>query len=312
MISAVAIVGPTGVGKTETSVLVAKKLNTEIVSCDSMQVYKGMDIGTAKVTSEEMQGVEHHMIDIIEPDRNFSVGDFTHLARQKLETIANKGKIPVIVGGTGLYADSLLNGTDFSEGEKDQKYRDELESLAEKNGVDFVHEILKSVDRESADAIHPNNLKRVIRALEYYHITGERISVHNKKTREIPSPFKTCYIGLTRDRCELYDRIDRRVDIMIQQGLVDEVKKLKDRGINKNMTAMQALGYKEILDYLRGFSTLDEAIRLIKRDSRHYAKRQLTWFNRNKDIHWINLSKLKDSFEAAQICTKIISDTLAI
>ena len=307
MLSAVAIVGPTGVGKTETSVLVAKKLNTEIISCDSMQVYKGMDIGTAKVTKGEMQGVKHYMIDVAEPTQSFSVGDYVELAKPIMEKIFKEGKIPVIAGGTGLYVDSLLNGTEFGDGEKDLKYRTELESLAQKQGAQHLHNMLESVDLESAKAIHPNNIKRVIRALEYYHITGEPISEHNKKTQKIPSPYKTCYIGLTRNRDELYERIDRRVDIMMQSGLVDEVKRIVKQGVNKSHTAMQALGYKEIYDYLRGFSTLDEAVRLIKRDSRHYAKRQMTWFNRNKNIHWINLSEVSDAGQASELCIDIIN-----
>ncbi len=306
MLSAVAIVGPTGVGKTETSVLVAKKLNTCIISCDSMQVYKGMDIGTAKVTKDEMQGVKHYMIDIAEPTQSFSVGDYVELAKPIMEKIWGDGKIPIIAGGTGLYADSLLNGTEFGEGEKDLKYRTELESLAEKQGAQHLHSMLENVDFESAKAIHPNNIKRVIRALEYYHITGEPISEHNKKTQKIPSPYNACYIGLTRNRDELYERIDRRVDIMMQNGLVDEVKRIVAQGVNKSHTAMQALGYKEIYDYIRGFSTLGEAVRLIKRDSRHYAKRQMTWFNRNKNIHWINLSEVSNSKEASKLCTDII------
>ncbi len=309
MISAVAIVGPTGVGKTETSVLVAKKLNTEIISCDSMQVYKGMDIGTAKITLDEMQGVKHHMIDIIEPTQNFSVCDYVCLASQKIEDIAKRGKVPVIAGGTGLYVDSLLNGTEFCETKSDLDYRLKLEELAKNNGLEFVHKMLEDVDIESAKTIHPNNLKRVIRALEYYHITGEPISVHNQRTQQKPSPYISCYIGLTRNRDELYERIDKRVDIMIENGLVNEVKGLIERGVDKNMTSMQALGYKEIADYLDGNWALDEAIELIKRDSRHYAKRQLTWFNRNKNIHWINLSEVKNSEEAADICMDIILNT---
>ena len=308
MVSAVAIVGPTGVGKTETSVLVAKKLNTEIISCDSMQVYKGMDIGTAKVTPCEMQGVKHYMIDIAEPYESFSVGDYVELAKPILERLSGEGKIPVIAGGTGLYVDSLLNGTEFGDGEKDLTYRTELEGIVQRYGAEYLHNMLEKVDVESAKAIHPNNIKRVIRALEYYHITGEPISEHNKKTKEKPSPYKACYIGLMRNRDELYERIDRRVDIMMQNGLVDEVKRIVAQGVNKSHTAMQALGYKEIYDYLKGFSTLDEAVRLIKRDSRHYAKRQMTWFNRNKNIHWINLSEVKDAQKASELCTQIINE----
>lgn len=308
MVSAVAIVGPTGVGKTETSVLVAKKLNTEIISCDSMQVYKGMDIGTAKVTPCEMQGVKHYMIDIAEPYESFSVGDYVELAKPILERLSGEGKMPVIAGGTGLYVDSLLNGTEFGEGEKDLTYRTELEGIVQRYGAEYLHNMLEKVDAQSAKAIHPNNIKRVIRALEYYHITGEPISEHNKKTKEKPSPYKACYIGLIRNRDELYERIDRRVDIMMQNGLVDEVKQIIKKGVNKSHTAMQALGYKEIYDYLKGFSTLDEAVRLIKRDSRHYAKRQMTWFNRNKNIHWINLSEVKDAQKASELCTQIINE----
>ncbi len=303
----VLIAGPTGVGKTAASVILAKKLNTEIISCDSMQIYKGMDIGTAKVTKEEADGVVHHMTDIINPDENFSVCDYVDMASKCIENIAKNGKIPLVVGGTGLYADSLLKGIDFSkDAPKEEEYRQELFKLAEKEGAQYVHSLLAEVDEISAKVIHPNNVKRVIRALEYYHATGERISDHNERTKEKEPPYNSVRIYFTRERQTLYERIDSRVDQMISDGLLEEVKSLIKNGINEDNTSMQAIGYKEIADYLAGKTTLEDAINLIKQGSRHYAKRQLTWFKRDESGIWLNLDEFNSNEEVAKACLDII------
>ncbi len=303
----VLIAGPTGVGKTAASVILAKKLNTEIISCDSMQIYKGMDIGTAKVTLEEAGGVIHHMTDIINPDENFSVCDYVEMASKCIDTLSKQGKIPLVVGGTGLYADSLLKGIDFSkDAPKDEEYRQKLFELSEKEGVDFVHSLLAKVDKVSAKAIHPNNVKRVIRALEYYHATGERISDHNERTREKEPPYNSVRIYFTRERQTLYERIDRRVDKMISDGLLEEVENLIKKGISEDNTSMQAIGYKEIVEYIKGNTSLEEAINLIKQLSRNYAKRQLTWFKRDLDGIWLNLQEFSSNEEISEACLDII------
>ncbi len=302
----VLIAGPTGVGKTASSVVLAKKLNTEIISCDSMQIYKGMDIGTAKVTPLEADGVVHHMTDIISPDKSFSVCDYVDMAKRCIEEIAKDGKIPLVVGGTGLYADSLLKGIDFDKNaSKDEAYRKQLVSVAEQKGAQYLHSILAQKDRESAEAIHPNNVKRVIRALEYYHITGEKISHHNECTKNKEAPYNSVRIYFTRERENLYKRIDMRVDEMIELGLKDEVKALKEKGIGEDTTAMQAIGYKEMYAYLTKKIGFDEAVNLIKQSSRHYAKRQLTWFKRDKDGIWLNLDEFSSTEDIAQRCLEI-------
>lgn len=290
-------------GKTAASVHLAKMLDTEIVSCDSMQIYKGMDIGTAKVTPGEAQGIKHHMIDVISPLEGFSVRDYVAMASPIIEDIASRGKIALVVGGTGLYADSLIKGIDFSdETGADEKYRQEMLCLAKAKGNDYVHNLLRDVDEKSAEAIHPNNIKRVIRALEYYHISGERISDYNERTKKIPSPYDSVRFYFNRDRQNLYNRIDMRVDKMLKDGLVDEVKALVDMGLDISFTAMQALGYKEIADYIAGRITLEEATELIKSGTRHYAKRQLTWFKRDKEGIWLNLDDFSSPEEVAKMC----------
>ena len=306
------IVGPTGVGKTEISVKIAKLLQTEIISCDSMQIYKYMDIGTAKVTKEEADGIVHHMTDIALPTENYSVCDYVAEASKIITDITERGKIPLVVGGTGLYADSLTGKMSFEDNaSSDENYRKELFSLAEEKGADFIHNMLKNVDEKSAFAIHPNNVKRVVRALEYFKVTGVPISVHNEESKKIPLPYKTCKIGFIRDRENLYNRIDKRVDIMIKDGLIDEVKRLVDMGCTRDNTSMQALGYKEVIDYFDGKLTFDEMTELIKRDSRRYAKRQLTWFKRDESIHWVNLDSIDSTDDAAKKCADIIKEELS-
>ena len=291
------LTGPTAVGKTKASIGLAKALNGEIISADSMQVYKYMDIGSAKIRPEEMDGVKHYLVDVLEPDEEFHVVKFQQMAKDALNEIYEKGKVPIVVGGTGFYIQALLYDIDFSESNEDTSYRTELENIAAEKGVDFVHNMLREVDPTSADAIHANNLKRVIRALEFYKQTGEKISEHNEKERAKESPYEFCYFVLNDDRDRLYQRIDLRIDQMVEEGLLEEVSALKDKGYTKDMVSMQGLGYKEILDYLNGECTLEEAIYILKRDTRHFAKRQLTWFRREKDVIWVNKNEFNHDEE---------------
>ncbi|MBO5743815.1 MAG: tRNA (adenosine(37)-N6)-dimethylallyltransferase MiaA [Clostridia bacterium] len=305
----IALVGPTGVGKTETSLYLAELMNCEIISCDSMQIYKGMDIGTAKIAECEMARVPHHLIDIKNPNEAYNVCEYVKDAKKCLEDIFSRGKNALVVGGTGLYVDSFIKDTSFTEASGNEEIRNELSLYAQKNGNENLHRLLEDVDPESAKAIHPNNVKRVIRAIEYFRVSGEKISDHNKKSALTASPYDYVYIGLTRNRDELYERIDKRVDIMMEEGLLDEVFSLWNKGCTRNMTSMQALGYKELIHYIEGRCTLSEAIRILKRDSRHYAKRQLTWFGRNKDIKWINLSEIKSGKDAAILAADLIKNS---
>lgn len=281
----IVIAGPTASGKTALSVDIAKAVGGEIVSADSMQIYKYMNIGTAKPTEEEKQGIPHHIMDFLEPSVNFSVADYCQMAGEIIRDIDSRGKIPVIVGGTGLYIDSLVNGVDFGEEQGDDKIREELTELAEKEGNEAVHKILAEVDPETAAKYHPNNLRRIIRAIEVYKTQGKTVS--EKEKEEKISPYDVAYFCIDWDREVLYDRINRRVDIMVEDGLIEEVKSLLARDIDPSVTSMQSIGYKEFYGYLNGDSTLDEALDTIKQSSRRYAKRQLTWFRRNKEICWL-------------------------
>lgn len=284
----VILTGPTAVGKTKASIGLAKAIGGEIISADSMQVYKQMDIGSAKIKPTEMEGIPHHLVDVLEPDDEFHVVRFQQMAKQAMEEIYAKGKIPILVGGTGFYIQAVLYDIDFSENEKDTSYRDELEHLAQTKGAAYLHECLRKVDEKSAEDIHENNVKRVIRALEYFHQTGEKISEHNEEQQSKKSPYNFAYFVLNDERSHLYERINLRVDQMITEGLVDEVRSLKDKGYTKDMVSMQGLGYKEMLDYLDGRYSLEQAVEIIKRDTRHFAKRQITWFKREMDVTWIN------------------------
>lgn len=286
------LTGPTAVGKTELSIALAKAINGEIISSDSMQVYKQMNIGSAKITPEEMDGVKHYLIDELEPDEEFNVTRFQQLANQYIEEIYQKGKLPILVGGTGFYIQSVLYGIDFTETENDTTYRNELEQLAQEKGAAYLHSLLKKVDEKSANTIHQNNIKRVIRALEYYKQTGLKISEHNEEQRKKQSVFHFSYFVLNDMREQIYNKINLRIDKMVEQGLIDEVKVLRNRGYTKDMTSMQGLGYKEILSYLDGECTLEEALYILKRDTRHFAKRQLTWFRRESDVIWIQKHEL--------------------
>lgn len=299
------LTGPTAVGKSALSVELAKKINGAVISADSMQVYRHMDIGSAKITPEEMQGVTHYMIDELEPDEEFHVVRFVTMAKEYLKEIYADGKIPIIAGGTGFYIQALLYDIDFTEQQCDETYRRQLEDLAREHGAEYLHGILREVDPASAEAIHANNIKRVIRALEFYHLSGKKISEHNETERQKQSPYNFAYFVLTDERAKLYERIDRRVDAMIEAGLVEEVKKLKSMGCSREMVSMQGLGYKEILAYLDGGCTLEEAVYIIKRETRHFAKRQLTWFKRERDV--IGLDKQAFGYDDAAILTDMIS-----
>ena len=284
----VILAGPTAVGKTDLSIRLAKRINGAIISADSMQVYKYMDIGSAKIMPEEMQGVPHYLIDCLEPSEPFNIVRFQQMAKDALMEIYSKGQIPIVAGGTGFYIQALLYDIDFANQECDEAYRKELSDFAKEHGNEALHEKLKDIDPVSYDSIHANNSKRVIRALEYYHITGKPISAHNEEEHRKTSPYNFSYFVLTDDRKTLYDRIDRRVDRMLEKGLVEEVKALYDRGYRRDMVSMQGLGYKEILDYLEEKCTWEEAVYVIKRETRHFAKRQLTWFRRERDVIWLN------------------------
>lgn len=303
------LTGPTAVGKTALSIQLAKSIHGQMISADSMQVYRHMDIGTAKITPEEMQGIPHYLIDVLEPEEDFNVVRFQEMAKAALEQVYKAESIPIVVGGTGFYIQALLYDIAFEQ-EKQQEeygqkcdetasveegsYRGKLQKLAKEQGAEFLHEQLRQVDPASADAIHVNNVKRVIRALEFYHQTGIRISEHNEEQRQKESPYNFLYFVLTDDRTRLYERIDKRIDSMIEQGLVDEVRRLKASGCTGSMVSMQGLGYKEILNYLEGNCTLEEAVYVLKRDTRHFAKRQLTWFRRERDVIWLDRSAFPD------------------
>lgn len=282
------LTGPTAAGKTELSIALARKLNGAIISADSMQVYKYMNIGSAKIRPEEMQGVRHYLVDVLDPRDEFNVARFQQMAREAMEEIYQRGQLPIIVGGTGFYIQALLKEVDFQESSGELPLRKELEETARTEGGVVLYERLKQVDPESARAIHPHNVKRVIRALEYYQETGRPISSHNEEQREKKPPYTYAYFVLNDDRARLYERIDRRVDRMIEQGLVEEVRWLKEHGYDRSLVSMQGLGYKELFPYLDGTCTLEEAVEIIKRDTRHFAKRQLTWFRREPDVIWID------------------------
>ena len=284
----VVITGPTAVGKTKLSIELAKQIGGEIISADSMQVYKYMNIGTDKISPDKMGGIPHHLIDFLDPHEDFNVFTFQKLVKEAIADISSRGKVPIIVGGTGFYIQAVLYDIDFTETDEDETYRHELEERARTEGVHVLHEELKEVDPESAEAIHENNSKRVIRALEYYKKTGKKISDHNVEQHARTSPYDFKYFVLTDDRAVLYSRIEKRVDQMIEEGLENEVKDLLTMDIPRDATSMQGLGYREMIGYLEGEYDLERAVYLIKRNTRHFAKRQLTWFKRERDVIWID------------------------
>lgn len=300
----VVLTGPTAVGKTAVSVEFAKAVRGEIISADSMQVYRGMDIGSAKIKKEEMKGIPHHLLDILEPEETFNVMLFQRLAKQKIEEIYSRGHIPILTGGTGFYIQSVLYDIAFTE-ETDSSVRNRLEREAAERGPEYLHEKLEKVDPVTAENIHANNVKRVIRALEFYELNGYPLSQHNETERLKKSPYLFRYYVLNEPREVLYQRIEKRVDLMLEEGLVAEVKALGERGCIRDMVSMQGLGYKEILDYLAGVCTLEEAVDTIKKETRHFAKRQLTWFRREKEVTWVE----KGDFEGMQgLCDFLIGD----
>lgn len=303
------LTGPTAVGKTKASVGLAKATGGEIISADSMQVYKGMDIGSAKIRPEETEGIPHYLIDVLDPTEDFNVVRFQALAREAMEKIYRKGKIPILVGGTGFYIQAVLYDIDFTENEEGNRHREYLERLRSEKGEEYLHHMLSETDPESAEEIHPNNTKRVIRALEFYLQTGKKISEHNKEQHKKESPYQFAYFVLTDDRQKLYNQINLRVDHMLSDGLVEEVSALKAQGCSRDMVSMQGLGYKEVLDYLDGRITLEEAAEIIKRDTRHFAKRQITWFKREKDVIWIN--KQEYNYDDSLILDKMLSELKA-
>ena len=288
----IVLTGPTAVGKTSLSISLAKAVNGEIISADSMQVYKKMDIGSAKIRSEEMQGIPHYLVDVLEPEEEFHIVKFQQMAKKAMEDIYSRGKVPILVGGTGFYIQAVTKDIDFTEAQQENDYRKELEVLAEEKGGEHLHDMLRKVDPVSADAIHAHNVKRVIRALEFYHQNGSPISAHNEEQKQHESPYNLAYFVLNMPRELLYERIDLRVDQMMKEGLLEEVTRLKNEGCHRGMVSMQGLGYKEILAFLDGEYPLEEAVRVLKRDTRHFAKRQLTWFRREQEVIWVN----KDQF----------------
>lgn len=284
----VIIAGPTAVGKSECAVELSKKINGEVISADSMQVYRGMDVGTAKITPEEMQGIRHFGIDILNPDQNYDVTEFVSMAHEAMEQIYADEKIPVLCGGTGFYIQALAYDIDFGDEQVDIDYRKELKEFADKNGTEALHEKLREVDPESAEAIPAGNVKRVIRALEYFKNHGTKISEHNAEERRRKSPYELYFFVLTDERKKLYERIDKRVDQMMDAGFLDEAERIYDLIGDKECTAAKAIGYRELFEYFRGECSLEEAVSKIKQDSRHFAKRQLTWFKRYPEVIWVD------------------------
>ena len=303
------LTGPTAVGKTELSIRLAKSVNGEIISADSMQVYRYMDVGTAKITAEEMQGVPHHLIDVLEPSEDFNVFLFKEMAEKALDNIYKKGKIPVVTGGTGFYIQALLYDINFEDTDADSDFRTEMYRLAEEKGNEYVHGLLKEVDLVSASEIHFNNIKRVIRALEYHNQTGKKISEHNEEQRRNESPYNFLYFVLNDDREKLYERINKRVDLMFENGLTKEVDRLIEMGCHRDMTSMKAIGYREFFDYYDGNADLSQVRENIKTDTRHFAKRQLTWFRREKEVTMVNVNEFKsDKEKILEYIVKLIKE----
>ncbi|MNI24332.1 tRNA dimethylallyltransferase [compost metagenome] len=307
------LLGPTAVGKTKLSLELAEAYNAEIISGDSMQVYRGMSIGTAKITPDEMKGIPHHLIDIHEPEEAYSAAEFQEQGKRLIEEISGRGKLPFIVGGTGLYIESLCYGFRFSEAVADEAFRSEQDAFAEEHGAEALHARLAAVDPASAARLHPNDRRRIIRALEIHHQTKVTLSAGQAEQKK-ESPYELCLIGLTMDRAVLYSRIEKRIDLMLEQGLIDEVKGLLDKGCDRSLVSMQGLGYKEIAAYLAGELTLEDAVTLLKRDTRRFAKRQLSWFRHMKEIHWIedfNEANFTDNFaEIRRMISERFGDSL--
>ncbi len=307
------IAGPTASGKSDTAVDLAIRLGGAVISADSMQVYKGMDIGSAKVTREEMRGVPHYLIDCMDPKEEWNVVEFQKRARQAIKEIRQQCLLPILCGGTGFYIQSVLYDIDFTEMEEAPAYRQALQEIARTKGPECLHAMLQEVDPAAAEVIHPNNVKRVIRALEFHKESGgSRISDHNREQRERESAYDALFFVLTMDRKALYERIDQRVDRMMEKGLVEEVKRLQERGLTASDVSMQGLGYKEILGALEGQMSLEEAVYVIKRDTRHFAKRQLSWFRRERDVRWVCMDRYPDRKAAIDQMEKTIREEWTI
>lgn len=302
----VIILGPTAVGKTDISIKIAKQMNGEIISADSMQIYKYMDIGTAKPSLDERQGIPHHLLDIVYPDEYFNVSLYKKVAAKTIQEVYSRGKLPIVAGGTGLYINSLIYPLDFTEAHEDKQFREELIMGMKKQGKEWLYNELKLVDPQSAKRLHPNDVRRIIRALEVHHITGKPMSEYYKHRFKKDDQYNLALIGLTMDRKSLYDRINKRVDLMLEKGLVGEVKWLMEKGYGKHLNSMQGLGYKEIVEYLIGQRTLEESIYILKRDTRHFAKRQLTWFRRITNVTWLEV----DRYDNKDILVKNICDAI--
>ena len=301
----IVVAGPTASGKTRLAIDIAKSVNGEIVNADSMQIYKYMNIGSAKPTLEEQSEAKHHLIDFLEPDEEFSVANYTELAHKVIAEISSRGKVPIMCGGTGLYINSVVNDITFGEIETDYKLREELNELAKQHGSQYLLDILKEFDPVSAQRLHPGNLRRIVRAIEFYRTTGIPISEHQEMTKQKESRYEPLMLCVKWDREVLYDRINKRVDIMLNDGLLDEVKRLMEMGYTKELNSMKGIGYKEIIDYFEGNMSLEDTVNLIKQSSRRYAKRQLTWFRRDKRIHWLDAN---EDFlaEGIQLCKEFI------
>ena len=300
------LAGPTASGKTSLSVELAKRVNGEIISADSMQVYRGIDIGTAKIKEEEKQGIPHFLIDEFEPDEEFNVTVFQKKAKQYIKEISDRGHLPMIVGGTGFYIQSVLYDIDFEKEEGNTEVRKKYEELASLKGKSYLHDLLKEKDMEYASEVSENNVKKVIRALEFYELTGKKLSEHNREQRTKESPYNFAYFVLTMNRDKLYKRIDARVDKMFENGLVDEVTRLMDEGYDRNLVSMQGLGYKEVISALNNEITMEDARELIKKSTRHFAKRQLTWFRRERDVTWLDLENYRNLEEIVDFILEIL------
>lgn|SRR5690625_1367114 len=304
------LTGPTAVGKTSLSIALAKKLGGEIISADSMQIYKYMDIGTAKVKAEEMEDVPHHLIDIVYPDEEFTVSDYQKQATKLIKELNQKGRLPIIVGGTGLYINSLVYELQFAKVPPNEELRQRYEELANTYGNEYLHEKLSRIDEESSQRIHVADRKRIIRALEIYEETGKTMTEYNKNFRKETNKYDLAMVCLNMDRAQLYERINKRVDLMLNDGLVEEVKVILKMGYDKESVALQGIGYKEIIMYLDGQISLDRAVELIKQGSRNYAKRQLTWFRRDKRIHWVDVGDFDGFEELINYLTKHVNDKI--
>jgi len=306
------LIGPTAIGKTALSIELAKRMNGEIISADSMQIYKNMDIGSAKITKEEMEGIPHHLIDIVFPDEEFTVANFKDKATTLIKEINNRYKLPIIAGGTGLYINSIVYDLKFTEVPPNEELRTRLETLADEYGNEYLHEELNKIDKVSGEKISIRDRKRIIRAMEIFEATGKAMSEHNKDFRVPNKDYNLVMVGLNMDRQKLYNRINRRVDKMIEEGLIDEVKGILEKGYNKALVSMQGIGYKEIVMYLDGSISLDKSIELIKQGTRNYAKRQLTWFKRDNRIKWIDIDEFSDHMDIAQFIIDYTKEKIKI